>query len=316
MSKKKKIILFSVCCLAIIISSAIFFKFFYKMSGDNENGKLYLELLPANIRNVIGYEATIKNEKDKEIISKKLRYVHGDTETDSCDDTYGKWEIKNYKFQYERTGEGVSAFIFERSYTVIRLHLYVEVISDELGLIQLEIINPIETMEKGEEYTFKVNRSPLKGTKLAWFVFNYDKKNPEVLKINHNSALVSGNEATITALEYGRAYLKLYFYRGINVIIAKDYQITVPCLAEKMELIDDWDVIYLHEFRHLLKINYQPSYATNENYTVTFDNPILEVDIREPDAIWFKPLGVGNVTVTVTTDNGVSATKEYEVIKR
>lgn len=317
---KKKLITISIFCLAIIISSIVFFELFYKTSGNNEKGKLYLELLPATS----GYEATIKNQKDKKVVSKKLEYFHGNMKENPNGTEYGKWEIKSYKFKYEITEQEMGYYILKTSYYTLKLHLYVDVISDELGLINFEITNPVTTIEKGKEYTFRVNRTLKDGFKFDWDVYNYNDEYPEVLKVNHNtetgSILSSKNEATITALEYGRAYIRLRLYKGDNQVVFKDYRITVPYLAKKMELIDDsvdGNIIY-HGFRHCLKIKYQPVYSTNEKVTITFSNPILKADyfLEDLNEIWLEPLGVGNVTVTVTTDNGVSATKEYVVKKR
>ncbi len=111
-------------------------------------------------------------------------------------------------------------------------------------------------------------------------------------------------------------WYKTFLLKIENDCTVKDYKITVPYLAEKMELVDNRDFIDLDEYRHLLKIKFQPSYSTNEKVTVTFSKPILEVDFipnDSPDQIWLKPLGFGNVTVTVTTENGITATKEYIV---
>jgi hypothetical protein len=290
------------------------------MSGNNEKGKLYLELLPAPYGDHLDYEATIKNEKNEKVVSKELSYYHGNLKENSNGNKYGKWEIKSYNYKYEITDEGTSFFIFNTSYYTVRLHVYVDVISDELGLLNFEITDPITTMEKGEEHTFIVNSSINDGFNLVWAFYNINYTKPEILKLNDNKETgrisITNNKATITAVDYGTAFIRLWLFKGDAQVVYKDYKITVPYLAEKMELVDNRNFIYLDEYRHLLKIKFQPSYSTNEKVTVSFSKPILEVDFipnDSPDQIWLKPLGIGNVTVTVTTENGITATKEYIV---
>ncbi|MDR0463343.1 MAG: hypothetical protein LBG64_03955 [Pseudomonadales bacterium] len=99
------------------------------MSGDNENGRLVLELSPEDFmrdRYTIypAFLATIRDDSGRKIISR--RAFHVKTANGQYLDEYGLFEINNYAFRIRLIEEQTGWFIFSGTDRFIARVLYVD----------------------------------------------------------------------------------------------------------------------------------------------------------------------------------------------
>lgn len=314
MGKKKRIILFIIGIISLVICLAMYFMFFYRMSGNNKNGKLILELTPDAMRMDSHsiyecYRATITNEYGKQIVSKKVLHVRFDNKNDEIN--YGKWEIDKYSFRYERVEESSSFFIFSSTSKHTRLVLHANIINELSNDMGINIFNSIQELSINQEYQFEYDYYPKQNNTLSWRVVSYREDDEPVLEVDP--------DGLIKAINYGNAtvYAEVVENKYHTTILQEAINVIVPYYAESMELSPSYDTneISIDEFRKGLYIQYYPSYSTNTDYNVEMDNPILEVDKERSDShsIYFIPKNKGKVTVTVTTDNGVSSSINFVI---
>jgi len=302
----------------LLLLVAIYFAFPSKakeeetMSGDNKEGKLYLELTPDYMkvdqyRSFECYRATIMNANGEELISETVLHVVFNNEKYEGD--YGRWEISKYEFKKELVKEEEVGWISSSTYEVERLVLYVDIV-EELPLeIGIKVSNIIEELQLGEEHQFIFDYYPKRNYKIEFSETSLRDDEEPVLEVN--------NSGLIKAINYGDTILRISVRRDHYDIMEKTIQISVPYKADSIRLVpnDNTNEIELDEFRKCLNIVYTPNYATNTEYVVETDRSILEFDETRSDTknICFIPKSRGTVTVTVITDNDVRASIDFIV---
>ena len=314
---RKKIVhflLMAAACFMAVTGILLYFNAFHGedivSGGRSGKGAYILELTPDQMD--VGdyaiyecYRATVKNGKGTTVSSGKTLHVMFNGEEKPYG--YGRWEISRFKFKHKFVKEESSFFIFSSATMHYRLVLSVDIVrelpSDDFGI---KILNPIEELQLGKEHQFEFTCYP--DTELSWSAISDRDDGEPVVEVDNNGH--------IKAVNYGEATIDVFSPTNHNQSVR--FPVIVPYYAESIQLTTSYNTneIYLDEYRTGLYITYYPSYSTNQNYTVTMSNPILEFDKDRSDwrSIYFIPKATGSTIVTVTTDNNVNASIELKVL--